>query len=168
MMDENITKERPTFVTHLECSLTGERHEADALQGLSRAGKPLLVRYDLPALGAAVTKEELAARPQDLWRYREFLPVRKVENVVSLGEPTIPPMARSPFSNTLPDFVVSGPSLAAKGYGGLLAAGSFDHAWRVAPTASFFAIDCIPRLVVRSRTGGMIKRSGAPERIISA
>ena len=28
----------PTFVTHLECSLTGERYESDRLHGLSRAG----------------------------------------------------------------------------------------------------------------------------------
>ena len=37
----------PTFVTHLECSLTGERYPADTLQTLSRAGRPLLVCYDL-------------------------------------------------------------------------------------------------------------------------
>jgi len=42
--DENLTAERPTFVTHLECSATGERHAADELHNLSRAGKPLLVR----------------------------------------------------------------------------------------------------------------------------
>jgi len=28
----------PTFVTHLECSLTGERYPADTLRTLSRAG----------------------------------------------------------------------------------------------------------------------------------
>ena len=33
--------------THLECSLTGERYPAGELHNLSRAGKPLLVRYDL-------------------------------------------------------------------------------------------------------------------------
>ena len=53
-------------------------------------------------------------------------------------------MARSPFSNTLPDFALTGPEVAAKGYGGLLAAGFFDHAWRVAPAAAFFAADCVP------------------------
>ncbi len=37
----------PTFVSHLECGATGGRHPADRLHGLSRAGKPLLVRYDL-------------------------------------------------------------------------------------------------------------------------
>ncbi len=36
-------------VTHLECSLTGERYEAGKVHNLSRAGKPLLVRYDLEA-----------------------------------------------------------------------------------------------------------------------
>jgi len=32
--------------TSLECSLTGEIHDLGKLQGLSRAGKPLLARYD--------------------------------------------------------------------------------------------------------------------------
>jgi len=45
--DENLTVEHPTFVTYLECSYTGERYPADEVHGLSRAGKPLLVRYDL-------------------------------------------------------------------------------------------------------------------------
>ncbi|MFP6895831.1 MAG: threonine synthase [Roseibacillus sp.] len=87
---DNTKAERPNFVTHLECSMTGERYEAEVVQGLSREGRPLLVRYDLDALAAAVSKEELAERPEDLWRYREFLPVRKTENIVSLGEPLTP------------------------------------------------------------------------------
>ena len=45
--------ELPTFVTHLECSMTGEHYEADRLHGLSRAGRPLLVRYDLDAVRRA-------------------------------------------------------------------------------------------------------------------
>ena len=60
----------PTFVTHLECSLTGERYPADTLQTLSRAGRPLLVRYDLDGIGRALSREALAGRPQTLWRYR--------------------------------------------------------------------------------------------------
>ncbi len=78
-----------TFVTHLECSMTGERYPADQLHNLSDAGKPLLVRYDLPAIAAAVDRDELATREPDLWRYREFLPVRP-ENIVSLGETMTP------------------------------------------------------------------------------
>src|SRR6202045_4806861 len=80
----------PTFVTHLECSLTGERYPADTLQTLSEAGRPLLVRYDLDGVRRALPREALAARPQTLWRYRELLPVRRSENVVSLGEVVTP------------------------------------------------------------------------------
>ena len=86
----NLTEDRPTFTTLLECSLEGTRYPADQLLTLSDAGKPLLVRYDLEALGKAVDKQTLAARPEDIWRYREFLPVREAENIVSLGEAMTP------------------------------------------------------------------------------
>ncbi len=84
------------FVTHLECSETGKRYEAGRVHGLSEAGKPLLVRYDLAALGEHVSKEALVARPHEFWRYREFLPVRHSANVVRLGEVMTPllPAAR--------------------------------------------------------------------------
>lgn len=90
MHDENLTADRPTFVSHLECGLTGERYEADRLHGLSHAGRPLLVRYDLDGVRAALSKEALAARPADLWRYRELLPVRHPANIISLGETVTP------------------------------------------------------------------------------
>ena len=81
----------PTFVTHLECSMTGQRYEADRPHNLSEAGKPLLVRYDLDALKAAVSPATLAERRfEGLWRYREMLPVRRAENRVSLGEVVTP------------------------------------------------------------------------------
>ena len=88
--DLNLTTDRPTFVTHLECSLTGEQYAADQLHGLSAAGKPLLVRYDLDAVRATLTKDALDARPMDLWRWRELLPVRQTANIVSLGENATP------------------------------------------------------------------------------
>jgi len=82
--------ELPTFVTHLECSLTGEGYPADQLHGLSKVGKPLLVRYDLDGIRRALPRDALASRPQTLWRYREMLPVRRAENVLSLGEVVTP------------------------------------------------------------------------------
>ena len=91
----NLTADRPTFTTHLECGVTGERYPADTLQGLSGAGAPLLVRYDMAALGAALTTESLARRSEDIWRYREFLPVRATANIVSLGE-TMTPLSPMP------------------------------------------------------------------------
>ncbi len=96
-INANLTTERPTFVTHLECSWTGEVYEADRPHNLSRAGKPLLVRYDLDGVRATLSKEALAVRPNDLWRWRELLPVRRVADIVSLGEAATPliPLARS-------------------------------------------------------------------------
>ena len=79
-----------TFVTHLECSYTGETYEADRVHGLSREGKPLLVRYDLAALGAGLDRETLSARSGGLWKYLELLPVRSEENIISLGEELTP------------------------------------------------------------------------------
>ena len=78
------------FVTHLECSYTGESYEAGRVHGLSREGKPLLVRYDLEALGEAIDRESLSAREGGLWKYLELLPVRQAENIISLGEELTP------------------------------------------------------------------------------
>jgi len=93
--EDNLTAERPTFVTHLECAATGERHAADVVHNLSRAGKPLLVRYDLAGVRNALAKDALARRAPDLWRYRELLPVRRAADIVSLGE-TMTPLIRLP------------------------------------------------------------------------
>ena len=78
------------FVTHLECSATGQRYDADRLQGLSDAGKPLLVRYDLAAAAAALSREEIAAREPTMWKWRELLPVPEGVAPISLGEPQTP------------------------------------------------------------------------------
>jgi threonine synthase len=74
-------------VTHLECALCGLQHEAQRLHNLCTAcGKPLLVRYDLERAKMTLTKDSLASRRPDLWRYREVLPVEDDQNIVSLGE----------------------------------------------------------------------------------
>ncbi|MDA0663720.1 MAG: threonine synthase [Proteobacteria bacterium] len=87
-----------TYVTHLECSITGKRYEAGMVHGLSEAGRPLLVRYDLERLAAAVSKDDIAASDAPgFWRYAPFLPVEKPENRISLGEVVTPliPLDRS-------------------------------------------------------------------------
>ena len=88
--DRNLVDETQTFVTHLECSMTGERSEPDVIHGLSAAGYPLLVRYDLDQARAHLTLDALGRRPLDMWRYREILPVRRAHDVVSLGESATP------------------------------------------------------------------------------
>ncbi len=78
-----------SFATHLESPVDGSRHPCDRLQ-TTHAGRPLLVRYDLERVRRAVAREALAARPADLWRWRELLPVERDENAVSLGEGETP------------------------------------------------------------------------------
>ncbi len=107
----------PTFVSHLECGATGERYLADRPHGLSAAGKPLLVRYHLDALGAALGKADLIGRAPGLWRYREFLPVRRAEDIVSLGETTTPIMACRRLGRRLG--LTSGGALLVKDESGL-------------------------------------------------
>ncbi len=94
-MEDNLKVERPTFVSKLECGATGASLPPDRIYNLSDAGKPLLVRYDLDGVGQAVARDDLAGRGPDLWRYRELLPVRRVENIVSLGE-TLTPLIPCP------------------------------------------------------------------------
>lgn len=75
-------------LSHLECGRCGTWHEADKPQNLCECGTPLLARYDLAAI--TVSKADIAARPANLWRYRELLPVRDSRNVVTLGEGMTP------------------------------------------------------------------------------
>jgi threonine synthase len=73
--------------THLECTRCGAEYPSETLQGLSPCcERPLYPRYDLAAIGRRLSREDLAGRPADLWRYAELLPVRDPANAVRLGE----------------------------------------------------------------------------------
>jgi threonine synthase len=78
------------FVSHLECSATGERHEVGRPHNLSRAGKPLLVRYDLDALGRSLDRDALRESAPGFWRYLPLLPIDVPAAIVSLGEVETP------------------------------------------------------------------------------
>jgi threonine synthase len=72
------------------------------LQNLcTECGKPLLVRYDLTRAAQSLTKESLAGRRADLWRYREVLPVEQEANIVSLGEGWTPLLRASRLAEKL-------------------------------------------------------------------
>lgn len=73
--------------THLECTRCGARYESEQPHRLSPCcEKPLYPRYDLEAIGRRLSRDDLAGRPADLWRYAELLPVRDPANAVRLGE----------------------------------------------------------------------------------
>ena len=73
------------FVTHLESALDGTHLPADTIQ-TTHKDRPLWVRYDLPAVANAMSKEQVARRAPTMWRYRELLPPVADECEVTLGE----------------------------------------------------------------------------------
>jgi threonine synthase len=84
------------YVTHLECANCATRYEANAVHGLcTKCQRPLWVRYDLPAIRAHLSREELRQRPSTMWRYLELSPVVDPARIVSLGE-TITPLLETP------------------------------------------------------------------------
>ena len=98
---KSLYDSKASFMTNLECSITGkDDYKAGSIYGLSEAGRPLLVRYDLDAIKNSVTKEEMEARPGGFWKYREFLPVNSGDAMTSLGEVMTPLM---PLSYSVPD-----------------------------------------------------------------
>ncbi len=78
-----------TFVSHLECSKTGDRSPAGQPHGLSEAGRPLLVRYDLDRMRTTLDRDAPASDP-GFWRFAAMLPVTQPSNRLSLGEVVTP------------------------------------------------------------------------------
>src|SRR5438046_8471815 len=77
------------YVTHLEGAIDGTSIRFGQLVG-THAGRPVVVRYDLARVRAAVTPADIATRPPSLWRYRELLPLPLDVEPVTLGEGMTP------------------------------------------------------------------------------
>ena len=81
---------RFSYLSHLECPRDGQRLDAGIPQKLCVCGSPLLARYDLEAMAAEVTRDEISEGALSLWRYHPLLPVSAPEAVVTLGEGLTP------------------------------------------------------------------------------
>ena len=78
---------RSSFLSHLECPLTGETFDANIPYRTNPSnGKPLLARYDLDSASRELTLDSMHSREASMWRYREVLPVTDESKIVSLGE----------------------------------------------------------------------------------
>ncbi|HTS32727.1 MAG TPA: threonine synthase [Thermoplasmata archaeon] len=83
-----------SLLTSLECRACCTQVEPDHLVGTCpTCGHALLAVYDLSRLDARGWWSSLAARPRNLWRYRELLPVRDSEKVITLGEGFTPTLS---------------------------------------------------------------------------
>lgn len=92
-----------SYFTHLECAAAcgagpfdpRERHFVCPSCGL-----PLLARYDLVA-ARAWSRDSLAGRAPDMWRYRELMPLFDGDTPVTLGEGFTPLMAAARLGERL-------------------------------------------------------------------
>jgi threonine synthase len=90
------------FLSHLECTSCGLRHEWSRLQNLcTSCHKPLFAIVDLAKAGRALTREVLPSREKSLWRYRELLPLPADAETVSLGEGGTPLLRATRFGGEL-------------------------------------------------------------------
>ncbi len=80
-----------SYLKHLECTYCGQITSASQPQNVcSACGKVLYPRYDLEGVKRDLRKEDLLARPANMWRYYELMPILDPQNVVSLGEGMTP------------------------------------------------------------------------------
>src|SRR5690242_20877859 len=76
-----------SFLTHVECTVCGARHEPRRLLTVCETcGQMLAARYDLTRVAASVTKAALRSRPPGMYRFRELTPLDDDETPVTLGE----------------------------------------------------------------------------------
>jgi threonine synthase len=76
-----------SFVSHVECTICGARHDAKRLLTVcEKCGQMLAVRYDLARVTASVTKDALRLRAPGMYRFRELTPLDDAERPVTLGE----------------------------------------------------------------------------------
>ena len=71
---------RSCYMTALKCRECGREYPAQALHTCEYCFGPLEVMYDYHGIQQVMSREVIASRPQNLWRYRELLPLE--------GEPT--------------------------------------------------------------------------------
>jgi threonine synthase len=85
--DSRAARPLMSYFTHLECSVPCGAPVLDprAVHHLCVCGAPLLARYDLDK-ARGWSRDSLAGREPNMWRYRELLPLFDGESPVTLGE----------------------------------------------------------------------------------
>jgi threonine synthase len=70
-----------SFVEGLRCRECDRRYPATALYACEWCFGPLEVVYDYPAIAATITREKIASREPNIWRYEELLPATPAASV---------------------------------------------------------------------------------------
>ena len=64
-----------SFVEGLQCRECGQAYPKEPLHVCETCFGPLEIVYDYAGIQDAVNREKIASRPNNLWRYRELLPI---------------------------------------------------------------------------------------------
>jgi threonine synthase len=64
-----------SYIINLKCRECGQEYPIEPLHVCETCFGPLEVAYDYERIKAAVSRAAIEARPRNLWRYRELLPV---------------------------------------------------------------------------------------------
>jgi threonine synthase len=73
---DSTGKERTmSFVKGLQCRECGQEHPKKPLHVCDACFGPLEIVYDYDAIKRSISREKIAARDRNLWRYRELLPI---------------------------------------------------------------------------------------------
>jgi threonine synthase len=71
----------PEYARGLKCRVCGKQYPKQPLNFCVDDFGPLEIEYDYEAIAKAVSRKTIEARPRNMWRYHEFLPLD--------GEPTV-------------------------------------------------------------------------------
>ena len=64
-----------SFVLGLQCRECGQEYEKNPLHVCENCFGPLEIHYDYESIKNSISREKIAAREHNLWRYRELLPI---------------------------------------------------------------------------------------------
>ena len=86
-----------SLATVLKCTKCNASYPDSEIHSVSPCcHQPLLVEYDHQTI---LSKEDLAGRENNLWRYFEMLPVKDMGNIISLGEGFTPVLSLKKLSD---------------------------------------------------------------------
>ncbi len=83
-----------SFVNGLKCRECGREYPKQPLAGCEECFAPLEVDYDYEGISRVLSREVIASRPKNLWRYRELLPIDE-DPIVGLASGATP-LVRAP------------------------------------------------------------------------
>jgi threonine synthase len=87
MSGTRAASQKLSYISDLQCSDCGNKFSLDEVHTYCPdCQSPILVKYDLDSTRQHVDREEIHRRPKGMWRWHELLPVRELQNMVSLGE----------------------------------------------------------------------------------